>query len=165
MTALYTPIWVVPRQYPAQWWQWKAHIDTGSPVTIAGSRLARDLLQPHVQNAGRPPPYERLRSATDHPLTVAPLDALVRVPLSVAMSADMSSAPRATASYAINMCVYAGIESESDEDDAGRRTITLKNWGDCDVLVGMDLLSQFMLTIQHGTIQFDPMTAAAPTGG
>ena len=80
MTALYAPIWVVPRSYPAQWWVWKAHIDTGSPVTIAGSRLAHDLLSQHIKQMGRPPQYERFNSATDHPLTVAPVDALVRVP-------------------------------------------------------------------------------------
>ena len=152
MTALYTPIWVVTRHYRAQWWQWKAHIDTGSPVTIAGSRLAHDLLEQHMLHAGRPPSYERLRSATDHPLTVAPVDALVRVPLSVAMSGE-SSVSGVVKSHAIGMRVYAAIES--DEDRAGRRTITLKDWGDCDVLVGMDLLSQFELTIKNGTVRFD----------
>ena len=152
MTALYTPIWVVPRLYRAQWWQWKAHIDTGSPVTIAGSRLAHDLLEHHIRHAGRPPPYERLRSATDHPLTVAPVDALVRVPLSVALSGE-STVSNIMKSRALDMRVYAAIES--DEDLAGRRTITFMDWGDCDVLVGMDLLSQFDLTIKNGTIRFD----------
>ena len=163
MTALYAPIWIVPRSYPAQWWVWKAHIDTGSPVTIAGSRLAHDLLKQHIKQMGHPPQYERFNSATDHPLTVAPVDALVRVPLSVPLSAT-SEAARGDASHAIDMRVAAGIEDESEPDEAGNRTIKLKNWGDFDVLLGMDLLSQFKLTIEHGTITFDPPTADDPAG-
>lgn len=62
------------------------------------------------------------------------------------------------------MRVAAGIEDESEPDEAGNRTITLKSWGDCDVLVGMDLLSQFKLTIEHGTITFDPSPAGDPAG-
>ena len=163
MTALYAPIWVVPRSHPAHWWVWKAHIDTGSPVTIAGGRLAHDLLTQHIKQTGRPPQYERFNSATDHPLTVAPVDALVRVPLSVPLSAT-SEVARADASYAIDMRVAAGIEDESEPDEAGNRTITLKNWGDCDVLVGMDLLSHLKLTIEHGTITFDLPTADDSAG-
>lgn len=162
MTAIYAPIWVVPRSFPAQWWLWKAHIDTGSPVTIAGGRLARDLLRQHVKTVGHPPQYERYNSATDHPLTVAPVDALVRVPRGVPLSAT-TQASRSDASHAIAMRVAAGIEEESAADEAGNRTITLKNWGDFDVLVGMDLLSQFKLTIEHGTIRFDPPTADGST--
>lgn len=158
MTALYAPMWIVPSRLPTQWRLWKAHIDTGSPVTIAGSRLARHLLEQHIRHLGRPPPYERLRSATGHPLTVAPVDALVRVPLSMPMSAESAPPSRSAASHAIDMRVYAGIEAESETDDAGGRIITLKNWGDCDALVGMDLLSQFKLTMEHGTIRFDPPT-------
>lgn len=157
MTALYAPIWVAPRS-PARWRVWKAHIDTGSPVTIAGSRLARGLLEQHIKQVGRPPRYERFNSATGHPLTVAPVDALVRVPLSVPLSAT-SEAVRSNASHSIGMRIAAGIEDESEPDEAGNRTITLKDWGDCDVLLGMDFLSQFKLTIEQGTITFDPPTA------
>ncbi len=155
MTAIYAPVWIVPRWYPAQWWIWKAHIDTGSPVTIAGSRLARDLLSHHIKRAGHPPRYERYNSATGHPLTVAPVDALVRVPLGVPLSAT-TQASRGDASHAIDMRVAAGIEQESEPDEAGNRTITLKNWGGFDVLAGMDLLSQFKLTVERDTIRFDP---------
>lgn len=159
MRALHAPMWIAPSRPPARWWLWKAHIDTGSPVTIAGSRLARRLLEQHVRHMGRPPPYERLLSATGHPLTVAPVDAVVRAALSMPMSAQSEPPPRPAASHAIDMRVCAGIEAESATDEAGGRAITLKNWGDCDVLVGMDLLSQFKLTIEHGTIRFD-----LPTG-
>ena len=126
-------------QGAARWRLWKAHIDTGPPVTVAGSRLARDLLEQHIKHTGHPPPYERLRSATGHPLTVAPVDALVRVPLSTPISARSESPPTTTASRAMGMCVYAGIEAVQAAEESKGRTITLKNWGDCDVLVGMDL--------------------------
>ena len=152
----------MPRGRPEQWWVWRAHIDTGSPVTIAGSGLAHDLLEHHIKLTGRPRQYERFSSATGHPLTVAPVEALVRVPLAVPLSAA-SQPPRGSASPAVGMRVAAGIEDESQPDDAGNRTITLKNWGDCDVLVGMDLLSQFRLTIEHGTVAFDlPQPPARP---
>jgi len=158
VTALYAPIWVAPDSGAARWRPWKAHIDTGSPVTIAGSRLAHDLLERHIKHTGHPPPYERLRSATGHPLTVAPVDALVRVPLSISVSAQSESPPTTTASRAVGMCVYAGIEAVQEAEESRGRRITLKDWGDCDVLAGMDLLSQFKLTIQHGTVRFDPPT-------
>ena len=74
------------------------------------------------------------------------------------MSAQSESPSTTTASRAIGMCVYAGIEAVQEAEESKGRTITLKNWGDCDVLVGMDLLSQFKLTIQHGTVRFDPPT-------
>ena len=69
----------------------------------------------------------------------APIGVVPR--MSVPMSAT-SEASRGDASDAIDMRVAAGIEDESGPDEAGNRTITLKNWGDFDVLVGMDLLSR-----------------------
>lgn len=154
MTALYAPIWIVPRVYPAQRWQWRGHIDTGSALTIAGGKLAHDLLYRHIKETGHHPQYERLISATNHLLTVAPVDALVRVPLSMPLT-DPSSADadtlRDNASPTVSIRVAAGIEQETEH------SITLKDWGGFDVLVGMDLLSQFRLTIEHGTIQFDPL--------
>ena len=156
MTALYTPIWITPHRYPAQRPRWKGHIDTGSPLTIAGGRLAHGLLGQHIRNEKRPPTYERIYSATNHFLTVAPIDSIVKVPLSVPVSDETPDPTSVPLSADVRMLVYAAIESE--EEAGQQRAINLKDWGTFDVLVGMDLLSQFKLTIDGGAVQFDPPT-------
>lgn len=144
-SALYVPVRVAPDRPQVYPTPCRAQVDTGSTLTLAGGELAEDLLADHWSRYQYFPPPISIRTADNNSFLAFPIDSAVQVP--VYQAAEFIEGAPLFNPFDLNITIYAGIKQ-------GGGVI---GWDDCDMLIGMDLLSLFRVTIVSGTTQFDPL--------
>lgn len=141
-------------QTPAPPTQWRAQIDTGSTLTMAGGELARSLLHGHLRHHPTLPTPLPTYTADNNLVMAFPIDSVLQVIVRRLVAYDHpSSTPDRW--HSMNVPVYATVT----------RDLKIVGWDDCDMLIGMDVLSRFQVTIVATQRDSTPSKSSDPQGG
>lgn len=143
--ALYVPVFVAPERPDVGLVPCRAQIDTGASFTMAGGELAENLLEDHWNRFQSLPPPRFIYTADNNPILAFPIDSLLQVPVHHAVMFEEGAVVEHL--YDVRIPVYVGAAQDGQ----------IVGWSDCDMLVGMDLLSRFCVTIVDGTTRLDPL--------
>lgn len=150
MDALYVPVFVAPERLGDALVPCRAQIDTGSTLTIAGGNLAEALLSDYWSRFQALPPPQTVYTADNNPIPIFPIDSVLQVPINQYARFGEGDGPASDYElHTVNIPIYAGIK-----DDGG-----CVGWEDCDMLIGMDLLTRFCVTIILGMTKLELILA------
>lgn len=156
-SGIYAPVRVAARAYPARQRPFLALIDTGATGTLISWEACEDtgLLRP--QNGS--PFLHVFTSASNHSIHALGFSALIRVPegLDVSKDTDHDDLPM---SNSVSGPVFAPCTVAEQDEDGNAQALTedRRPLGDFDVLLGLDVISQFRMTVDHPHVRFDPST-------
>ena len=112
---------------------------------MAGGPLAEDLLRGHWNRYQVLPPPRFIYTADNNPILAFPIDSVLQVPVRHAVA--FTEGAIMDNLHDVRIPVYAGVAQDGQ----------IVGWSDCDMLIGMDLLSRFCVTIIDGTTRLDPL--------
>ena len=156
-SGIYAPLRVSARAFPARQRPLLALIDTGATGTLISWAACEDtgLLRP--QNGM--PFLQVFTSASNHSIHALGFSALIRVPIGIDVSKDTDHDDLPMSS-SVPGPVFAPCTVDQGDDDGTPQSLTedRRPLGDFDVLLGLDVISQFRMTVDGPHVRFDPST-------
>ena len=156
-SGIYTPLRVSARAFPARQRPLLALIDTGAAGTLISWAACEDTGLLHPQNGM--PFLHVFTSASNHSIHALGFSALIRVPIGTDVSKDTSHDDLSMSS-SVPGPVFAPCTVDQHDDDETPQSLTedRRPLGDFDVLLGLDVISQFRMTVDGPHVRFDPST-------
>ena len=156
-SGIYTPLRVSARAFPARQRPLLALVDTGATGTLISWAACEDtgLLRP--QNGM--PFLHVFTSASNHSIHALGFSALIRVPIGIDVSKDTGH-DDLPMSHSVDGPVFAPCTVAEHGEDENLQALTedRRPLGDFDVLLGLDVISQFRMTVDGPHVRFDPST-------
>lgn len=156
-SGIFAPVRVAARAYPARQRPFLALIDTGATGTLISWEACEETGLLHPQNGM--PFLHVFTSASNHSIHALGFNALIRVPVGLDVSKDTGH-DDLPMSASVPGPVFAPCTVAEHTDDGNPQALTedRRPLGDFDVLLGLDVISQFRMTVDGSQVRFDPPT-------
>ena len=156
-SGIYAPVQVAARAFPARQRPFLALIDTGATGTLISWGVCEDTGLFRPENGS--PFLNVFTSASNHTIHALGFSALIRVPTGLDVSKDTGHDDLPMSS-SVSVPVFAPCMVAEHDEGGNPHALTedRRPLGDFDVLLGLDVISQFRMIVDGPQVRFDPPT-------